>query len=101
MDFDGFDWDIGNRGKCKKHGVSVAEIEDLFERHVLIAPDPSHSATEVRFKAIGKTRLGRSVLLAFTVRRSGADILVRPISARYMHRKEVDYFEKAAAKPQN
>lgn len=26
----GFDWDEGNRAKCEKHGVSVAEVESLF-----------------------------------------------------------------------
>jgi hypothetical protein len=26
----GFDWDDGNRAKCQKHGVSIAEIEALF-----------------------------------------------------------------------
>jgi uncharacterized DUF497 family protein len=30
MKFDGFDWDSGNRAKCQKHGVSIAEIESLF-----------------------------------------------------------------------
>jgi len=28
----GFDWDEGNRGKCEKHGVAIAEIEALFVR---------------------------------------------------------------------
>jgi uncharacterized DUF497 family protein len=23
----GFDWDEGNRGKCQKHGLSIAQIE--------------------------------------------------------------------------
>ena len=32
MEFDGFDWDDGNRDKCQKHGVSIGEIERLFER---------------------------------------------------------------------
>ena len=27
MQFDGFDWDDGNRGKCQMHGVSIKEIE--------------------------------------------------------------------------
>ena len=25
----GFDWDAGNRAKCQKHGVSVAEVEEV------------------------------------------------------------------------
>jgi len=26
----GFDWDEGNREKCRKHGVSLAEIEEIL-----------------------------------------------------------------------
>ena len=32
----GFDWDRGNRDKCRKHGVSLAEIEQIFEGLSLI-----------------------------------------------------------------
>lgn len=42
----GFDWDDGNRTKCQKHGVSIAEIEGLFVHGPGIAPDPKHSADE-------------------------------------------------------
>jgi predicted DNA binding CopG/RHH family protein len=35
----GFDWDQGNRTKCERHGVSIADIEALFERIVLVLPD--------------------------------------------------------------
>ena len=38
MEFDGFDWDGGARDKRQKHGVSIAEIEGLFERVVLVGP---------------------------------------------------------------
>jgi uncharacterized DUF497 family protein len=33
MEFDGFDWDHGNRDKCRKHGVSIGEIESLLTAH--------------------------------------------------------------------
>lgn len=98
MDFAGFDWDHGNRGKCRKHGVSIAEIESLFRGTVHVAPDPAHSTREERFKAIGQTPAGRNVLVAFTLRRRGSDVLIRPISARYMHRREVEHYEKETAK---
>jgi uncharacterized DUF497 family protein len=55
----GFDWDLGNRAKCAKHGVTVAEIEGLFRGPVSVFPDPAHSTTEERFKAIGRTEAGR------------------------------------------
>jgi len=54
---DGFDWDRGNRAKCEKHGLSVAEIETLFVRPLAILP--AHSQSESRFRAIGRTEDGR------------------------------------------
>ena len=50
MEFAGFDWDQGNREKCQKHGVSIAEIETMFAGTVRVAPDPLHSVREERFK---------------------------------------------------
>jgi|SRR5215813_2617306 len=90
----GFDWDKGNRDKCQQHGVSMAEIEALFTRPVLILPDPAHSRTEERMKAIGKTEEGRSVFLVFTIRKKGRKRLIRPISARYMRAKEIRHYEE-------
>jgi len=55
----GFDWDEGNRSECQKHGVSTAAIESLFHRPIAVLPDPLHSKSEERFKAIGKTDRGR------------------------------------------
>jgi uncharacterized DUF497 family protein len=54
----GFDWDKANRAKCEKHGVSVAEIESLFSRPVLVVPDRGHSQSEERIRAIGKKPKG-------------------------------------------
>ena len=67
-----FDWDEGNRGKC-------------------------HSIEEERFIGIGRTDEGRGVLIVFTLRTRGEAVLIRPISARYMHKKEIDYYEKEAS----
>ncbi len=91
---DGFDWDAGNRAKCQKHGVSLAEIEALFSRPLLIIPDAVHSKIETRIRALGKTTAGRMIFLVFTVRRKAGLRLIRPISARYMHAKEVASYEK-------
>jgi uncharacterized protein len=90
----GFEWDKGNRKKCQEHGVSIAEIEDLFTRPVMILPDPAHSQRETRLKAVGKTEEGRSVFLVFTIRRKGGKRFIRPISARYMHAKEIKSYEE-------
>ena len=53
-----------------------------------------HSSVEQRFRAVGKSTGGRHVFLVFTLRSRGASVLIRPISARYMHRKEIDDYEK-------
>ncbi len=90
----GFDWDRGNRSKCEKHGLSVAVIEDMFSRPIAILPDAPHSQQERRLRAIGKTERGRAVFIVFTLRQKGGELLIRPISARYMHKKEMDAFEK-------
>ena len=70
------------------------EIEDLFAGGVIVLPDVDHSGTENRFRAVGKTLVGRYVFVVFTMRGSGAAQLVRPISARYMHREEIAEYEK-------
>lgn len=59
----GFDWDEGNTQKCQKHGVSIAEIEDLFLSGHLTMKDKSHSVEEQRFWAIGKSSKDRMSLL--------------------------------------
>jgi uncharacterized protein len=101
LDFSGFDWDDANRSKCQQHGVMLSEVEDLFLKPITVLPDPEHSRAEERFKAIGTTGKGRHVFLAFTFRRRGGKLLVRPISARYKHRREIAHYEKEVAKSQN
>jgi uncharacterized DUF497 family protein len=90
----GFEWDNGNRAKCHKHGVSPEEIETLFLRPIMILPDEAHSRTESRLKAIGKTEAGRYVFLVFVIRKREGKRYIRPISARYMHQREVEHYEK-------
>jgi uncharacterized protein len=94
MEFSGFDWDEGNRTKCRKHGLSIALIESLFREGLAILPDQEHSQKERRFKAVGRTKEGRYVFVAFTLRGTEDSSLIRPISARYMHEKESRAYEK-------
>jgi hypothetical protein len=96
----GFEWDEGNRRKCSKHGVPIEEIEAMFHQPLSVLPDPAHSHHEERFKAIGKGQDGRNILIVFTVRWRRESHFIRPISARYMHRKEVDHYEKEIARAQ-
>ena len=97
MDFDGFDWDSGNRDKCRKHGVSPVEIEDLFANTPNVGRDAAHSTIERRFYAIGRTTAGRHLFVVFTWRHRGKTRFLRPISARYMHHKEVQSHEEEAS----
>lgn len=93
----GFDWDEGNRAKCQKHGVSVEEIEVLFAMGPRIAPDPKHSSDEDRLIAVGRTNAGRPLFVAFTIRTRAGRRLIRPVTARYMHAKEIAAYEKTGA----
>jgi|SRR3954447_20657396 uncharacterized DUF497 family protein len=89
----GFDWDTGNWEKCQKHGVPAAEIEAVLRGDPQIAPAPTRSVAEERFIAVGRTPSGRAIFIAFTLRIRDGARLVRPISARYMHAKEVERYE--------
>lgn len=60
----------------------------------MILPDDTHSLTERRFRAIGYSAEGRALFIVFTIRRPRGEVLIRPISARFMHRKEVEHYEK-------
>ncbi len=92
-DADGFDWDAGNRNKCQKHGVALAEIEALLLARPRIAPDLKHSGSEERYIAVGRNARGRPMFVAFTIRVKNSRRLVRPLSARYMHKKEIKGYE--------
>ena len=90
----GFDWNQANREKCRKHGVSIAGIEELFAGTVMVFPDAVHSDQEQRYRAVGRTGGNRHVFVVFTIRQTAGRRLIRPISARFMHRKEIEYYEK-------
>ena len=90
----GFDWDSGNERKNEKHGVSMAEAEQVFfNAPLLLLADGAHSQNEPRIHALGKTDEGRALHITFTLRQSGG--LIRVISARDMHRKERAVYEQA------
>ena len=90
----GFNWDDGNARKNEKHGVSMAEAEQVFfNAPLLLLGDAAHSQKEPRLHALGKTDEGRRVHIGFTLRQSS--VLIRVISARDMHRKERPVYEQA------
>ena len=91
----GFDWDKGNARKNDKHGVSMAEAEQVFfNQPLLLLPDPGHSQSESRFYALGKSDDARTLHITLTLRSGGK--LIRVISARDMHRKERTIYGQAS-----
>jgi hypothetical protein len=90
----GYDWDEGNTRKNEKHGVSMAEAEQVFfNAPLLLLEDEKHSSHEPRFHALGESDDKRLLHITFTLRYASRKI--RVISARDMHRKERAIYEKA------
>jgi uncharacterized DUF497 family protein len=91
---DGFDWDSGNWPKCSKHGLSQDEIEFVLRYKPAVLPDRTPQDAETRYNAVGKNMEGRHVFIVFSFRYREGQRLIRPISARYMHQKEIDCYEQ-------
>ena len=90
-----FDWDDGNKEKCKKHGVTLDEIEEFFKQDGLyVAPDIKHSQQEQRLLAAGRSSIDKPMFVVFTMREIDGKALIRPVSARYMHEQEAKRYEK-------
>lgn len=90
-----FQWDRGNQDKnWTKHQVRREEVEQVFlDPRKQSYPDPKHSQTEPRRIMVGKTTIGRLLLVVYTVRKH----TVRVISARDLNKKkEETLYEKAA-----
>ncbi len=89
----GFDWDISNKTKNHdKHDVLWWECEQVFfNAPLLLYEDIKHSKAESRFYVLGKTDFNRKLLIVFTIRNK----LIRVISARDMHKKERNVYEKS------
>jgi uncharacterized DUF497 family protein len=91
-DFVGFQWDRGNLDKnLAKHRVANWESEQIFfNAPLIVLEDPSHSRSEKRWAAFGRTDAGRLLVVIFTKRGD----LIRDISARNMNKKEKDFYEE-------
>ena len=94
MQIDGFDWDDGNWPKCARHGLTKAEIESVFLGWVEVFPAKEGSLQEMRQAAVGTNGEGRYIFAVFTVRQNDERTLIRPISARFMHEKEIRHYEQ-------
>ncbi len=97
--FDGYDWDDGNLEKnLKSHDISRKGIESFFQRHFDYSDSPKHSLVEKRLIAVGTDDKGHAMTVVFTMRTRAGKHLLRPISARLMHLKEVQDYEKGKKK---
>jgi len=88
-----FQWDTGNVDKnLKKHNVTPQEAEETFASEPFVTvEDIKHSTkSETRFQALGKTKTGRKLFIAFTIR----DEKIRVISIRDMKKKEKQAYEQ-------
>ncbi len=47
--------------------------------------------------AIGRTGRGRAIFVVFTFRVRAGKRLIRPLSARYMHSKEIESYENESS----
>lgn len=95
----GFEWDEGNSQKNRtKHGIDQALIESVFLNDPQVLVDARHSKDEPRYFAVGKNAEGRWMFVSFTLRSREQGRFLRPISARYMHQKEL---KRHAADPES
>jgi uncharacterized protein len=79
----------------------MAEIEYvLCHASTVMIPDSKNSRVEDRFVAIGRSSTGRHAFVIFTPRLVGDEVLLRPISARYMHLKEIKKYEQEISRAQ-
>ncbi len=87
-----FEWDKGNLDKSRrKHGVTPEEAESVFtDETSFVILDNAHSKIENRFIIVGKSVKNRNLFIVFTTRKEK----IRIISARGMHKKEVEKYGK-------
>lgn len=87
-----FEWDKWNLDKSYvKHGIIPKEAEEVFiSEEAFVVPDVKHSQKEDRFIILGKSVSGKNLFVVFTIRGDK----VRVVSARRMHKKEVEKYEK-------
>lgn len=61
----------------------------MRERVLAVIDDVQHSGSEPRFRVLSRTTAGRPILVVVTYRERSGITLLRPISARYVHAKEL------------
>jgi uncharacterized DUF497 family protein len=84
-----FEWDEHNKAHLARHGVSPREFEEVFSGFMI--EQIVERAREKRVAAIGKTKAGRYLFLAYAMRAGR----IRPVTAYTLPRsRRKDYEEK-------
>lgn len=87
-----FEWDVAKAARnLAKHGVSFEEATSVFaDWGSLTIVDTEHSAGEVRYVTLGRSVVGRILLIVHTE----SDERIRIISARRATRAECRRYEE-------
>lgn len=91
-----FEWDPSKEKiNLKKHGISFEEATTVFnDPFSLTIPDPIHSFEEERFITIGKSMLGKTIVVIHVDRGNN----IRVISARKANHQEIKNYEEKKTK---
>ena len=74
--------------------MKIEEIEAVFVNEPLVYINEKHNSDEDRYSAVDIKREGKGIFVVFTMREKEREDLIRPISARYMRKKEKKYYER-------
>jgi uncharacterized protein len=91
-----FEWDARKAAaNLAKHGVSFEEAATVFsDLFALDRPDEKHSVRELRFHRLGRSAIGRVLLVVYTARSAAHDEeTIRLIQARRATAKERASYE--------
>ena len=94
-----FEWDPRKaEANADKHGVSFDEAVTIFlDANALDGPDLEHSASEARFRRLGRSIEKRLLMVAYTKRDTNHVEAIRVISARRASRRERAAYTKDRA----
>lgn len=87
-----FTWDKNKAAlNLSKHGVSFDEAQSVFEDPLFVEfYDPDHSEEEHRFIIMGKSSIGRILIVSYTE----TDDIIRIISSRELTARERKAYEE-------
>ena len=88
------DWHVGIE-QTKRVGDSSPARYVVQPIAINARPNFRHPVDEQRFIAIERNQNGQPIFTAFTFLERDGVLLIRPVSARYLHKEEVAKYEKS------